>query len=390
VTNGEDTDSGHDLRPVIARLKEIERKCESMGSRNEEFPMMKDKLARIIRRLEAGEEPSGEPLAYRDMARELFPIAHLFESVGFMSVGKEIAHIERSLRELAPETTSPGGSGAPTSRSPTSSAASIAAPLAAGESLLDRDKEDAEAERESMPKPILAGLVVLVTAILVAVAVVLEIGPFERKADPTPVPATPTAVPTPAPEPTPTAAPLDPNATPTSRERLADAISQARLAIRNGDLDAAVKHLSIAALTDRNDTSVIEVAERIVDELLRAATIAASETRWQDAAASTTQARTVAIRFDLDTNRIDAAERRFAEMERYRMVQPDDTAALRAGIGKRVEIKLEDGSLLVGRISRVTSANLVLEVEDDVGGGIVSFTDEVSRSKIRWVRIWED
>ena len=84
------------------------------------------------------------------------------------------------------------------------------------------------------------------------------------------------------------------------------------------------------------------------------------------------------------------AERRFAEMERYRMVQPDETAELRAGIGKRVEVKLEDGSLLIGRISQVTGTNLVLDIEDDVGGGIVSFTDEVPRSSIRWVRIWED
>jgi hypothetical protein len=375
---------------VIARLKEIEKKCESMGSRNEEFPRMKDKLTGIIRRLEAGEEASGEPLAYREMARELFPVAHLFESVGFMSVGKEIAHVERSLRELAPEPTSSVGAGAPTSSSPTSSAASTAAPMDAGESLLDREKEEVEAERESVPRPILAGLVVLVLAIAVAAAVVLEIGPFEQTADPAPIPATPTAVPTPSPEPTPTSVPRDPNATPTSRERFAEALSQARLALREGKLEEAAKYLSIAALTDRHDTSVIEVAGRVVDELIRQASVAASQARWEDAAASTAQARTVAIRFDLDTYRIDAAEQRFAEMERYRMVQPEDTAALRAGIGKRVEVKLENGSLLVGRISQVSGTKLVLEIEDDVGGGIVSFTDEVPRSSIRWVRIWED
>ncbi len=83
------------LQPVIARLREIERKCSSMGARNEEFPQMQEKLAGIIRQLETAE--SDEPVSYQAMARELFPVAHLFESLGFMSIGKEIPHIERAL-----------------------------------------------------------------------------------------------------------------------------------------------------------------------------------------------------------------------------------------------------------------------------------------------------
>ena len=98
MTNENENGKDLELRPVIARLKEIQRKCDSMGARNEEFPLMKDRLTSIIARLEAGEEPSGEPIAYRAMARELFPVAHLFESVGFMGVGKELAHIERALQ----------------------------------------------------------------------------------------------------------------------------------------------------------------------------------------------------------------------------------------------------------------------------------------------------
>jgi hypothetical protein len=33
---------------------------------------------------------------------------------------------------------------------------------------------------------------------------------------------------------------------------------------------------------------------------------------------------------------------------------------------------------------------LVLDIDDDVGGGIVSFTDQVPLSTVRWVKIWED
>ncbi len=98
-----------DLRPVIARLREIERKCASMGSRNEEFPLMQDRVASIIARLDGAEESSGDPLDYRKIARELFPVAHLFESTGFMSVGKEIAYIERSLIEIAPDSEAAAG-----------------------------------------------------------------------------------------------------------------------------------------------------------------------------------------------------------------------------------------------------------------------------------------
>ena len=96
-----DQDQEIDLRPVIARLKEIERKCASMGSRNEDFPAMQEKLTRIISQLES--DDSEDEVSYRALARELFPVAHLFESLGFMSVGKEISYIEKALTELEPD-----------------------------------------------------------------------------------------------------------------------------------------------------------------------------------------------------------------------------------------------------------------------------------------------
>ena len=94
-----------------------------MGARNEEFPQMQEKLAGIIRQLETAE--SDEPVSYQAIARELFPVAHLFESLGFMSIGKEIAHIERALKDLEPESSSPPHNAPQTSshRSSTTSAA---------------------------------------------------------------------------------------------------------------------------------------------------------------------------------------------------------------------------------------------------------------------------
>ncbi len=195
-----DTDNNRpDLRPLIARLREIKKKCASMGSRNEEFPLMQERLSSIIKRLEAGEEPSGEPLAYRAIARELFPVAHLFESVGFMSVGKEIAHVEKTLQELAPE--------APVPDAPAAGGATqhtISQPPAAADRAGVSQETDGEGSDHHVPWPIIGGLVVLLVATMIAAMMILEVGPF--RVEPT-VRATPPrkpveTVPTPAPAPT--------------------------------------------------------------------------------------------------------------------------------------------------------------------------------------------
>jgi hypothetical protein len=387
-----DTGSGRDvdLRPVIARLKEIERKCDSMGTRNEEFPLMKDRLTSIITRLEAGEEPSGEPLAYRAMARELFPVAHLFESVGFMSVGKEIAHVERALQDLEPVPASPAGSVATTRPSRTSSAAATPPVSEAGEREPTHADSEEEPARERVPIPILGGVFVLLIAVAVAAAIILKIGPFQPRPESTPFPPSSTPIPSSTPEPPPTPLPPDTNATPSPRERFANALAEARLSLSEDDIDATVKYLAIAELIDRNDNSVLELAERIVDRLLGRADVAATESKWEEAALNTAQARSIARRFSLDTGRIDAAEHRYSEMKLYRIVEPGETQTLRTAIGKQVEVKLENGSVLVGRIADVDSSTLVLDIDDNVGGGIVSFTDEVPLSTVRWIKIWED
>jgi hypothetical protein len=390
VTNENGNGKDIELRPVIARLKEIERKCDSMGTRNEEFPLMKDRLTSIIARLEAGEEPSGEPLAYRAMARELFPVAHLFESVGFMGIGKEIAHVERALQDFEPTPLSSDGPGDLARPSTTSSVAATPSPIEIGAQDLTHVDDENGPTSEGVPKPILGGVFVLLIAVAIAAAIILEIGPFQTKVEPTPTPATPTPLPSPTPEPAPTPLARDPNAPPSPRERFADAMAQARLSLSEGDIDETVKYLSIAGLIDRNDNSVIEVAERIVDRFLGQASVAATDLKWEEAAQNLAQARSIAKRFSLDTRRIDAAERRYAEMEKYRIVEPEETQVLRAAIGKQVEVKLENGAVLVGRIAAVNSSNIVLDIDEDVGGGIVSFTDEIPLRTVKWVKIWQD
>jgi hypothetical protein len=373
-----------DLRPVIMRLKEIEKKCDSMGSRNEEFPLMKERLVSIIARLEAGQEPDGGPLPYRDMAHELFPVAHLFESVGFMSVGKEIAHVERALQDLAPEP----GKTATTQTSPRRATTSSAAVSHQPEVSEDEEIQEEET-KDGIPKPVLAAFLVLVIAVAVAATIVFKVSRPGPALDPTPIPATPAIEPTVAPDAVQSPQP-DPDLDTDPRQRYADALDQAQTSISEGDVDGAVGYLAFAELIDRNDSGVKEVAERIVDQLVESANEAAHEERWEDAAQHTAQARTVARRFGIDTQRIRDAEEQHFEMQQFEMVSPDQIEVLRASIDRHVDVMLRDGSVFSGWLKGFKGSTMILDVEDDMHGGVVSFTDEIPLDNVEWIRIRED
>jgi len=383
--NDEGSHQDVDLRPVIARLREIEKKCASLGSRNEEFPLMQERLSSIINRLAAGEESSGEPLAYRSMARELFPIAHVFESVGFMSVGKEIAHVERTLRDLAPEAPVPDARIA----DPAARVAASRPTAAAGAAEATEDADDGGADHH-VPWPIVGGLVVLLAAMVMAAMIILGLGPF--RTEPPAAAAAPTEqaerVPTPALVPTAVRETSRPRAGPSNT--LANKIAAARLALYYGDHEKAVKHLSAAALIDRDNTGVLEIADELVDVLVNDSNAAAADARWEDATQILERARRVAMRFGLETTTIDRTARRQARMDRYIIVGPNDTDTIRSSAGKRTELRLKDGSHRSGRIEGVAGADLLLEVESDVGGGIVSYTDKVPLASINTLKIFDD
>ena len=374
-----------DLRPLIARLREIEKKCASMGSRNEEFPLMEERLRSIIKRLDAGEEPSGKPLAYREMAREIFPVAHLFESVGFMSVGKEIAHVEKAFKELAPEE---ADSDAP--KTPESARRTATEPAAAAEPGAAAEGTDDDGLDHHVPRPVAAGLVVLLAAIVITTMIVLEVGPFRPKLPVRPAaPAAPVETPlTPSPLPILVHTPARPMPGPSNT--LADEVAAARLALFQSDHEAAIKHLSAAALINRNHTGVLEIAQELVGRLVGDAEAAAADGRWEDAERILERARRVAMRFGLETTAIDRTAQRHAAMERFVIITPDNTRIIRSSTGRRVELSMADGSVRTGRIEGVAGADLLLEVVSDVGGGIVSYSDKVPLASINTLKIFED
>jgi hypothetical protein len=388
------TDESHEvlLRPVIARLRELEKKCVSMGSRNEEFPLMQMRLASIIKRLETGREPSGAPLPYRAIAREIFPVAHLFESVGFMSVGKEVAHIEKILRDLEPETpdqTSEPAVNAQVKAVSTTARISSASPEPLSDPNAALDEGDGPASGSGLPWPVLIAFLVLLIAAGISASLIFDFGPF-RETPPTLIPSPTPAPVTATPSPHPTAVSVAPSRTRIPTAKLADELSQARLAIAREDLAGAVSHLSAAAMIDRDNTTVLEIAEQLVHRLVEEADAVTEWGRWTEAEQHLERARRIAMRFGIETTLIDSTARRHAAMERFSIVGPDETAAILAAVGKRVVVTLADRNRRSGRIQGLAGAVLLLEVDSDVGGGVVRYNDEIPLDTITSIRIYED
>jgi len=380
-----------DLRPVIARLREIERKCAAMGSRNEEFPQMQQRVNSIIARLEAEDDPSGAPPDYRRIARDLFPVAHLFESTGFMSVGKEIAHIERSLNELAPRT----GDGA--KEPPAALETGRASSSAALQRAEPETKTPAPAlEAPSVPLPVIAGFLLLVLAAAGSAAVIFGIGPFARHRAPPEAavapeptePAAPPPAPAPVSNPEPTTTPPPPTAIP--RGRLAEELAAARLALAKGDLEAAGGHLSEAGRIDRTDDDVKEIAEAVVAGLVSWAYGAADNADWEATGPLLERAERTAMRFGISTAEIDAARARFAVMDHYVIVGPGDRQTVLQSVGRRTEVTLADGTVRVGSIEGFEGADLVLNMDSQVGGGVVQYSERLPVADIRSLKIFEN
>ncbi len=384
---GEGPDSRSDLQPVIARLREIQRKCRTLGTRNEDFPLMEERLGAIVDRLQAGEEPGGEPLRYGEMARQLFPVAHLFESYGFLTVGKEIAHVERTLRDL-------GAGASPGRMEEARPAMAVAAPLPRatteeGSTGFNEPTGDAAAPSPSLPTPVAVALLALLAAIATVAVIIVLREPIRRDLPPPPAPSVPpTAAPAVTAAPSPTLPPLLAGTNPAAR--LAEEVGLARLALGAGDIDAAVEHLSQAAVVDFKDASVIDTAQRIVASLLAAAGAAVERGQWELAGQRLDRGESISRRFGLETAHIESARRRIAAMERFTILVPTDTSAILAVRGRRVDIRMLDGSTRQGRVHGVNGASLLLEVDSEVGGGTVSYTDPVPLAQIRELKVYEE
>jgi hypothetical protein len=199
---------------------------------------------------------------------------------------------------------------------------------------------------------------------------------------PTPAPTLP-PVATSVPETSPT-----PQATPSAlgtREELHTVIEQTQQVIETGDYDKARRLLSRAALIDDSDPMLLRTASDLVNKLVSEADLAARNGQQQRSKDLLNQARRVAFRFGFGTEEIDQRLSDFRAAASETVISPSDTNALNSLIGKRVAVKMKNGETKEGIVKQVTSSQLILDAQRNVGTGQVAFTVELSRSAIESV-----
>jgi hypothetical protein len=368
-----------------------------MAPRNDEAEIAAQRLDEVMTRLTAVDGPEAEPIDFRELARRLFPVERMFESLGFVSVAREVSYVENALDRLQPK--------AETDDLVVPSPEPLAAPSAStlGEKPLDRtvavvDRPPTESRsRVRPPMPVVAMLLVLISVVLVSTTLVLRRGRARRTVGETTTldrtAPTPTVAlsPTRETEPPTTGWELDEVPTPRSRGLVAEEISKARLALRGGDLEAAISHVSAAARIDMSNSLVLEAAQTVVDELILRSDLAAENGDWETADRLLEQARELSVRFSLSVAQINRTAHRHASMDRFRRIQPGDVAAIRAAAGRRVKIVYTSGKVWEGRIHGVTGSNLEIDQYTEVGGGgKLYYVDQVPLALIRELRVYED
>jgi hypothetical protein len=367
-----------------------------MGGRSEDAEIAANRIDEVIRVLEGASDETAQAPDYRLLARQLFPVARTFESLGFLSVSREVSYVERSLEELAPSVEEQ-----PPPHAPQRIDAATATPESAGDTALERlelPAEDTTAStppaRFHIPTPLGVMLFVLLLTILGSIFVVRTHDQLQRRAAlgsvdipnlPSPTPSVPSASPTPRPAATPT---------PGARARVSQRIGEARLALRAGDLDRAISHVSAAALIDVDSSLVIDTAKEIVRELIARSDGAADQADWDGAARLLERARELSLRFGFPVDSIDDAAGRHARMVHYLRLGPDEIDAIRNSAGKRVIVYLKGGSTEEGRIRSVKDRSLQLDQSTGVGsagrGGEVHYVEPIHLDLITEIRVFED
>ncbi len=383
-----DREDRHDLRAVTPRLDDLRRKCRSVGSKNHEATEIEARIESILNRLQPKTEPDSqvdaEPVPYAALARELYAVERFFESNGFLSMAKEVAHVERILESFAP----PDQPETAIDRAGVVDIASGTEPEDPGDG--NAADVDSPPSRWAVPKPLAVIGLFFVIAVAVCVVIIVrhETAPHETVEAPLPQP-TPGPKPTPA-RPTPVSRSIAAPATPLPGAILAVAVGKARLALADGDIDLAIDHLSQAALIDADHATVIGTASSIVDLLVNRANAAVEQGLWEIAGLTLTRAERIATRFGLDTHPIDEAKHRHAQMIHFTLIQPGETDAIRASVGKRVTIFFKDGAERASIIKGVQSDQLLLDHDTTVRGGAVYYTEKVPLGDIDYLKVWDE
>jgi len=368
-----------------------------MSARNDEAMDMTTRLEGMIDDLKAVGDDDGEAPAFRELARKLFPIARMFESLGFMSIAREVSFVEKALERLDPESTGPAMAARPLAESARiqSSDAGVLDPDEATDD--DEPTATGPVRRFQIPTPLGVVLIVFLVVILASILTVrrqhelVQQSLAERPTATAVPPSTPTSVPTPA-DPAADEWRIESEPEPASRAVIAEEISHARLALADGDLNRAISHVSAAALHDKTDSLVLDTAHSIVTELIRRADTAADNGEWEIADQYVEHARQIAIRFGLPDDEVVDASRRHRSMVRFRRLDPENPAAIDNAAGLRTIVYLKSGSTREGKIHGVKGRKLLIDrfTEIDDRGSKLYYTDEIAIDQVKEIRVYDE
>jgi hypothetical protein len=160
-------------------------------------------------------------------------------------------------------------------------------------------------------------------------------------------------------------------------------------ALRQDDLHLALQHFAAAASIDRHHRRVFDMAESLIDALLKGADAAFDNSEWELAADRIDDARHIARGLHLDTGAIDRIAQNHAAMTRFEDATPEDRGAFHRAVGHSVRLTLKSGEVLSGRVEAFEGNTLLLEVHSGVEGGGVQFSKKIPLAMIRELRIFD-
>jgi hypothetical protein len=173
-------------------------------------------------------------------------------------------------------------------------------------------------------------------------------------------------------------------------DRIDEAVRKANQALESGDLQSAQDHLFVAAQLSTSQTDIIETARLTITAHIDEADSATERAEWDLAESLLADARAVATRFYLEpeTKKVDEVSRRHAQMIHFEVLDLDNGRNLQSTVGREVEIILDNGSVLKGRIDSVKGDMLAIDVHSDIGGGQARFDKQISIDSIRQLRLY--
>jgi hypothetical protein len=384
----------HRLLETLTRLQEVRRRYALDTGDGEQITLTENCLDSIISDLDGWLKPGGRPIEFGDLDLRLAAVEEMIEATGLPAYAHVISSVRETLMVPA-EDSDPEDEPPPPQRyePPPASVVTRSTPEAG----LDEWEIRAAAESRSVGH---GGLIwpTLVGGCLAATAALLFFWPDETRHD---LLSRTDQVFLQAPEvepavaPAPTAIPIPSRMEETlefngeTLAHVAREINLAERALRTEDTNLALQHFAAAAAIDRHHRRVIDVAESLINALLKGADTAFDNSEWELAANRVDNARHIARGLHLDTSAIDQTAQKHAAMTRFEDVTPEDPDGFRRAVGHSVRVTLTNSEIRSGRLETFENNTLVLEVHSGFEGGRVQFSKRIPLAMVRKLRIFD-